>query len=389
MRFNKIIYIRYIPLTTKIYKDFYMDEVVKAGIDIEYWDISALFFKQDFNQEDSSSLTNTRKFRTYNELENAIVESQPLANKLFISIMTFEGRVLKLYKMFTKYNCILAVFGRNMIPLPNQNSKSISYILKNISFEKISRFLNTRSLIKGKEKGSIKCYDIMFLGGTEGWKGIGIINKKDVSKAEIINVNSDDYDNYLKLKDKDPVLNYNYILFLDEYLPLHPDALLFKIKNVSEEQYYPELNKYFDRVEKEYGMPVVIAAHPKAARYKQEDFFNGRKVIFDQTAELTKYAYFVIAHDTTSINYAVSFNKKIHFISSKNIFNEINKVYKNSENFANFLGCNLQWFDKEGPINVIENFPEENYKKYRYEFQTSPETEGKFSKDIFIDFLKQ
>jgi len=389
MRFNKIIYIRYIPLTAKIYKDFYMDEVVKVGIDVEYWDISALFFKQDFKQEDSSFLTNTRRINSYNELKKAIIELQPLSDKLFISIMTFEGRVLKLYKLFTKYNCTLAVFGRNMLPLSVQNNKSISYIIKNLSFEKIKRYLDTKSIIKGKENGSIKSYDIMFLGGTEGWKGIGIINEKDVFKAEIVNVNSDDYDNYLMFKNDEPILTTDYILFLDEYLPLHPDTLLFDIKNVSEQQYYPELNAYFDRVEKQYEMPVVIAAHPKASRYKEEDFFNGRQVFFEKTLQLTKNAHFVLAHDTTSINYAISFEKKLHFITSKNIFNEINMVHRNTVNFANFLGCNLQWFDKEEPINLIENFPLENYKRYRYGFQTSFETENKFSKDIFINFLKE
>jgi len=389
MRFNKIIYIRYIPLTAKVYKDFYMDEVEKAGIDMEYWDVSALFFKNSYDQEDSSFLTNTIKFDTYDELEKAIIKLQPLANKLFVSIMTFEGRVLKLYKMFTKYNCVLAVFGRNMLPLPAQNRKSIYYSVKNISFEKVKRFLNTRSIIRGKENGRIKPYDIMFLGGTEGWKGIGIINENDVAKAEIIKVNSDDYDNYLMLKGAKRIIDYDYILFLDEYLPLHPDTLLFGIKNVSEKQYYPELNKYFDRVEEQFGMPVVIAAHPKAVRYKNEDFFNGRKVFFEQTSQLTEHSNFVLAHDTTSINYAISFNKRLHFITSKNIYNEINMVHRNSANFADFLGCNLQWFDKNDPINLIEELPVENYEKYRNKFQTSCETQNKLSKDVFIEFLKQ
>ena len=210
-----------------------------------------------------------------------------------------------------------------------------------------------------------------------------------MANAEIVKVNSDDYDNALSLKGSNPLINSDYILFLDEYLPLHPDTLLFKIKNVTVNQYYPELNKYFDLVEKQYGMPVVIAAHPKAIRYKNEDFFNGRKVFFDKTSQLTEHAHFVLAHDTTSINYAVSFNKKLHFITSSNIFHNINMVHRNVVNFSDFLGCNRQWFDKSEPVNLIDKLPKTNYSKYKYEFQTSLETENRLTKDIFIEFLKK
>ena len=37
MRFDKIIYIRYIPLTVKIYEDYYMSEALDSGFEVEYW----------------------------------------------------------------------------------------------------------------------------------------------------------------------------------------------------------------------------------------------------------------------------------------------------------------------------------------------------------------
>lgn len=60
----------------------------------------------------------------------------------------------------------------------------------------------------------------------------------------------------------------------------------------------------------------------------------------------------------------------------------------NTINFANYLGCNLQYMDvKDEKNNLIEEVPIENYEKYKYDFQTSIETEDKYSGDIFIDFL--
>jgi hypothetical protein len=388
MRFDKLVYIRYMPLTAKIYSDFYMKEVSDAGLRVEYWDITALFFKDSCSMEDSSQLTNTKKFKTYDELENAISTEESLSEVLFVSIMTFEGRISRLYQLLTKYNCNLSVFGRNMFPLPSRPKSLLGTLgrIKTASFLNYFRFKRVLKLIK---KGKIKKYDIIFQGGEQGWKGIGRVGFNAIKDAEIVKVNSDDYDAFLLLKNEKETATEQYILFLDEYLPLHPDTVLFKIKNVKAEDYYPELNSYFDRVEKQFGMPVVIAAHPKAIRYEDEDFFCGRKVVFNQTALLTKDAFFVLAHDSTSINYPIAFGKKIHFITSENIMNSINGVHRNVLNFANYLGCNCQFMNNnDESINLIEILPVEKYNQYKYDFQTSIETENNLTVDIFIDFFK-
>jgi hypothetical protein len=388
MQIQKLVYIRYLPLTAKIYEDFYMREVAEIGIKVEYWDITPLFFKDVFSQEDSSFLTNTRMFKTYTELETAISLEPEINKVLFLSIMTFEGRIGKLYRLFTKYNCNLAVIGRNMIPIAPGKSLPLWQRLLQLSYSKVYNYLKTKRVMAQKARGTIKKYDIIFLGGNMGWQGIGAIDYSDISTAQVVKLNSDDYDNFLRLKDAAPLIESDYILFLDEYLPLHPDTSLFSIKNITAEAYYPQLNDYFKRVETQYGMPVIIAAHPKALKYKEQDYFEGRKVFFGKSAALSKYAYFVLAHDSTSINYPIAFGKRLHFITSKNIENGINSVHRNVVNYAKYLGCNYQWFDGDGKINLIDHLPIEKYNQYKYDFQTWPETENKFSSEIFIEFLK-
>jgi len=375
------------PLTVKIYTDFYMAEAEKVGVKVEYWDLTALFFGDNHGMEDSSYLINVKKFITYNKLEVALKSQELLSKTLFISIMTFEGRICKLYKILTKYNCNLAVFGRNMFPVPPVK-KSVFAILKRIKISTVLNYLEFRKLLKLKKNGKIKNYDVIFMGGALGWQGIGRVGVDDIRNTQIVNVNSDDYDNFLLLKNDKDIISGDYILFLDEYLPLHPDTVLFNIKNVKEEDYYPELNNYFERVEKQFGLPVVIAAHPKANRYKTEDFFNGRKVFFNETAQLTRTAFFVLAHDSTSINYPIAFGKKLHFITSESIMKGIIGVHRNVLNFADYLGCNYQFMNNiDEKINLVDGFTVEKYENYKYNFQTSPETENKLSSKIFIDFL--
>lgn len=111
-------------------------------------------------------------------------------------------------------------------------------------------------------------------------------------------------------------------------MPLHPDTKLFKMKNIKPNIYYPQLCEFFQRVENQYCMPIVIAAHPKAVEYKEKKFFEGREILFNRTAELCQNAHFVLAHDSTSVNYPIAFSKKIHFIASKNIKSGIIEYYK-------------------------------------------------------------
>lgn len=376
------------PLTYKIYNDFYMKEVEDIGVTVEYWDITTLFFKDSTSMEDSSHLCTIKKIKTYKEIDKDIKEIKNISSTLFVSIMTFEPRISRLYQILTKNDCVLSVFGRNMFPLAENNLSKINFI-KKIKLSSVIKYIKSKNFKNKIKSGKIKKYDIVFMGGAKGWQGIGRISKNDISTSEIVKVNSDDYDTFLKMKSNKSFIFNNYILFLDEYLPLHPDTQLFNIGNVAPEKYYPELCSYFDRVEEQFKKPIIIAAHPKALRYKTEDFFGGRKVVFDNTVNLTQNADFVLAHDSTSINYPIAFGIKIHFITSKNIMNGINSVHRNVISFSKSLGCNYQWFDNDNEIvELVEDIVKEKYENYKYNYQTSIETENISTKEIFIKFLK-
>ena len=34
---QKVVFFRYLPLTKKVYQDFYMKELMDAGLNVEYW----------------------------------------------------------------------------------------------------------------------------------------------------------------------------------------------------------------------------------------------------------------------------------------------------------------------------------------------------------------
>lgn len=387
MRFDTLIYFRYIPLTAKIYDDFYMKAAIEAGVKVEYWDLSRLFFPNAFGLEDSSHLLGERvvRFGSYAEIE-ARIRQQDISSTLFLSIVTYDRLVVRLFRLLTDCGCTLGVFGRNMFPAAPPFPRSLWCRLAGITPAKIRYRWNAWRAMRLKVNGRIKGYDIIFQGGRQGCKGIGIVSPDELHRAQIVEVNSDDYDRYLALRDTPCGIEGEYILFLDEYLPLHPDTALFGLEIISPEEYYPALNAYFDRIETQFGQPVVVAAHPKAARYKETDYFQGRRVEFGLTGELVRDARFVLAHDSTSIAYAIAFGRPLHLITSRAIERGMEYVHRNVVEFARYTGCNWQYMDDDSPIEVAE-VSAEGYQRYKYDFLCSPRTESMATQHIFINYL--
>jgi hypothetical protein len=390
VRFNKVIYFRYLPLTEKVVNDFYIKDLIQEKISVEYWDLSEIYFKGMNSPSYEISGLSIFKMQSIGEVESAIIDLVPILNNtLFISIMTLEGRITNLFLLLSKYNCTISVFGRNMFP-SYEKKMSLINLFKKANLSNLVSFIKSKYLIFLKKTGRIKSYDIIFMGGSEGWKGIGKYSYEEIEKSILVKVNSDDYDRYLENVNVSSIVKHPYILFLDEYLPLHPDTQLFNIHNIKPEDYYPQLNLFFDHIEKLYNLPVVIAAHPKAELYKEINFFGGRKVLFNATAILTKFSNFVIAHDSTSINLPVSFRKNIMFITSNKIKKNIYSVHANVITFSEFLGLNYFYFDNLNEKFVLDvDIPKDRYNTYKYNFQTWSTTENLLTKDIFIKFLRE
>lgn len=388
MKYTTLIYFRYIPLTAKIWNDFYMEAIVDEGIHVEYWDLSRLFFKDSYNQEDASSLLNVcvKHFETYEKLETSI-KQQNIGSTLFVSLVSYDYTVTRLFRLFTQYKCQLAVFGRDMVPRSSFSQYSFLKKLTRLRPSSLIRFYRNRKAVHWKTTGKIKGYDIIFQGGELGYKGIGCTSRSEVKQAKITKINSIDYDIYLQLQKKPLYTEQKYIVFLDEYLPLHPDAKLFKIQTIPPDKYYSELNTYFTRVETQYGIPVVIAAHPKALLYKESDYFCGRRIEFGRSAELVRNAEFVLAHDSTSIAYAVAFRKRLHLLTSHALEHEMTFIHHNVLNEAAYLGCNWQYIDDDITTSVSE-VCSDKYNQYKYSYLCWPETEQLMSKDIVLEFLR-
>lgn len=243
MSFDKVVYIRYLPLTEAIYTDLYFEELINKKIQVEYLDVTALFNKT--NTINSFNFSGIIKINNYDQLDNYFKKNST-ENVLYISIMTFEWSVFKLYRKFTKFNLKLGVFARGVFPSYTIDTKSkFKKILSALDFTKIRDYFANRIALISKKTGWIKTYDFIFKAGEFGFWGLGLGSEIDINYAKVIEVNTVDYDRYLINPDIANTKDDNYIVFLDQYLPYHPDVSFLKIKTVEPIKYYQQLNIFF------------------------------------------------------------------------------------------------------------------------------------------------
>lgn len=138
--------------------------------------------------------------------------------------------------------------------------------------------------------------------------------------ANIIKAHALDYDRYLEEEEPahlDEGKAGDYALFLDDDIPLHSDYIIFDVNPYcTADSYYSELNKFFDSFERTTGLSIIIAAHPRADYEKRGNPYGNRKLVCGKTVSYTKRAKLVLAHVSTSLNFAILYKKPVIFMDS-------------------------------------------------------------------------
>jgi hypothetical protein len=355
------------------------------GYEIQFWDLTQIYFKNKFYVSyNDDSIT---EIKTY-KLLSSLIKQQDLRKTVFITDITYSGKVLKLFRLLTKHRCFLIYFSKTPVVLSSIGSSSEVKILrirtlfvKAFSLKELRRyFLNIISTYF-KISGLIKPYDIIFTIGSFGIRTVGRGWFIDQKRSKIVPINSFDYDLFLKRKSEIQIVK-NYCVFLDQYYPFHPDFIVSEHNSINPKVYYDSLNKLFDEIKKKFKMDVVIAAHPKAEKYKSKNYFKNNHFYFNKSIDLVKNAQFVIAHNSASISLAVLYYKPLIFLTSNDIKKMLPGSYANIVTFSEVLKSTLINMDNYNvdDININHNF--ESYRDFKYKYLTSPISENTLSSEI-------
>jgi hypothetical protein len=361
---TKIIYFIESPFNRRDYKRFGFEIFIRDGFEVYVWDFTPFLHPQVDKSVIPPDSIEYKNFMCFNSKRDAIVAiSKEREDCFVVSLIPYHINTFSIFRQISKNKIPYSVFISNSIPDP------YSYKSKKYLFKKI-RHLTPRKLINHL---FIKIPFFLFgispatfalAGGARSSTKVPLISYN----TEVVWIHTLDYDIYLD--DKESVQGETKMaVFLDMYLPFHPDYIHTGTSPpLTPDEYYPFLCKFFNYVEEELGLKVVIAAHPRSHYDKLPDFFQGRKVIRGKTFELVKNSKLVILHDSTAVNFSVLYKKPMIFVTMDRLEKTEDGDYISK--FASYfrktsinISINLD-IDLERELFVYE----EGYAKYKHEF---------------------
>jgi hypothetical protein len=99
------------------------------------------------------------------------------------------------------------------------------------------------------------------------------------------------------------------------------------------------LHDFMSRLRKLMEIDILIAAHPRSDMETLEKNYYGYKIFNYETVDLVRDAEFVIGHYSTSLQYAVFFNKPILILTTDELSKSNRAAY--IQNFSKALGCKI------------------------------------------------
>lgn len=320
---KKIVMLFNCPVVEGFIKKYCLDEIVALGYDFRVIDLSSVLEKEYEKNTKANVSFPTKfpiiKFYTYKEVKNFIKENAK--DSLFLPMFDFIFTARKIFYYFSLYRVEYGYVNNLLSPLfaPAQNNKLVIKSYKfSYKYIRSALFHRVWRKILPFKRANFMCF-----GGTNGKKfclSEGACNKK----TRQIDLYTFDFENFLFARDIKQ--STNYCVFIDQYIPFHPDNVVHGGLKINPDVYYKELEILLDAIGKKYNLEIVISAHPQA-NYNQLKYFEKYRIEYGKTAELVKNSQLVCTHFSTAVIYGIMAKKKIILLNNKSL-----SQYENMQN---------------------------------------------------------
>lgn len=367
------------PLTKKIKRNFFIDELMVRGFHVEYWSVHKLLFKK-LDLVDGVKESFCIDIISYAQLKELIIKFE---NSFYIVDFLITRKSYWILYYLAKHHCLISAFGihtsinlslkEKFLNIQNYGLAKIFPFAKSVIDKIVVRFMHYFFPISD--------LDVFFFCGN---KSFSFLNAK-----KKVAINSFDYEDYRKLLSETSFTNLEnrrYAVFLDQFLPYHPDIkLCWGKQNVSPAKYYSVLNDFFSKVEQKYSLEVIIAAHPKADY--NTDVFGGRKILKYQTAKLVMYSQLVIAHSSLSISFSVLNYKPLVLVYLTDFYKMGTSTMVLIKKMSKELGSISICLDKDYTLEDLKIPDFVKYDNYKYNYLTSHKSECLENVDIIYSVV--
>jgi len=377
------------PFDSRDYERFGVETLKRNGFDVEVWDLSRILRPKFYTDGSCPKPYEFKGLILFSNQKKAYEMISGLGGTDFVVTLGSYGvNSLWVYRALTRAGSEYAVHMSNFLPIIGPKQTEISAYFRKLkkifppTFAYVMNVLFSR--LPSKWFG-IKPSKLVLAGGEECF---AYRFPKDKS-TETLWTHAMDYDLYLEERKRSFSETERPIaVFLDEYLPFHPDRLYDGVKGLpTPDEYYPMLDRFFRRVEDELKLEVVIAASPRSDYEKKSDYFNGRRCIKGETLSLVRKSRLVLAHDSTAVTFANLFRKPVMFLTSK----RLSRTHPYIKVLADWFGKEPVFADSDAAIDwdFEMSVSDRNYDEYKKSFIKVEHSRDLPFWQIVADRLKQ
>ncbi len=338
-----------VPLSEREYSTFGVEYFLSCGLDVEIWECTHFLHPFCPQVTQHNNVRNLIKsFTLPRDVVDCIKKLPP--KTVVINLLPKQANTLRIFSALNSSNIYGVEVRTNAIPTARRTLKQS---LIKLSPARLANFILRRGEIWPRLAG----HPHLIIYG-------GAVCRPDPKETnQMLSAHALDYDAFLAFSQK-TVTEENKIVFLDQYLPFHPDFILLnKQPPVTPGKYYPSLCNFFDILEQKLGMPVIIAAHPRAPQDYGEKFFANREIIKGQTLPLVCQSKLTLAHTSTAVNFAVMAKRPVLLLSSEELIKTQNETI---HIIAKCLGAPILNIDNLGDTwdkNLL-HYDQASYKAY-------------------------
>jgi hypothetical protein len=378
---KQIIYLINSPLSDRDFDRYGIQKWINCGWSVKAFDITKIL-RPEFSISVSSPKTSVDfELTQFDSINEILLALKSLENKaVFVDIIDFGSIESKIRAAAFREGVLIRLrYGTIPVLKSEINAKKILKLFKQpyITILKIIEKIRVRRYVP----------NYWVVGGSESMAGI------NGEKSLIILAHNRDYDSFIQEGVDNLNQVGNYILFLDQYGPYHSDFIHCNITPfVTADNYYHVIDSGLSRMAGSWGLDVKVAAHPRSA-YETKQIKYEHPIFRGNTFKLIRGARVVVAHDSTSLQWAIIMKKPLIFVTTDEIQNTATSSwYADSiHSFATSLGknvVNLNQISKIHDWSPYLDIDEEKYEKYIYSYITQVEKPKKMYWDVVIERIE-
>jgi len=390
MRLSKIrdiVFIVVCPLCERDFRRFGIELLEKNGFNVKVWDITAALYPEVSERYIVPDPVNWQGCRVFDDISSASFAIARLDNEtLIVTTFHYLRDRYHIWKAISDSKAEYVIYAADNFNIRMDDSrKTALFYLKKLKHLTLGKFLDRIFPRLPLSLIGIKPARLVLIGGRDSIKNLKLMK----NGTEVICAHASDYDLYLKEKATSPRKSSTAV-FLDGYMPFHINWTYANIDSpVKPENYYPLLNRFFDRVEKELNFKVIIAAHPRSDYKNLIDYFKGRECVIGNTVKLVKEADLILSHHSAALNFANLFYKPVCFITTR----ELNQSFKGASVriMAGLFGKKPIFIDEDKKIDWTSELSVTRayYDNYRNAYIKVLGSEEDFMWQIFSNKLKE